>query len=46
MTSVRLGVHLPVAGQDASPQAIAQVAQEAERIGLRRSADVRRERPG
>ena len=34
MTSVKLGVHLPVAGKDASPQAIAQVAEEAERIGL------------
>jgi probable F420-dependent oxidoreductase len=29
-----LGVHLPVAGPDASPQTIAQVAIEAERIGL------------
>jgi probable F420-dependent oxidoreductase len=34
MTSVKLGIHLPVAGKDASPQAIAQVAEEAERIGL------------
>ena len=34
MTSVRIGVHLPVAGQAASPEAIAQVAEEAERIGL------------
>ena len=34
MTSVKLGVHLPVAGKAASPQAIAQVAEEAERIGL------------
>jgi probable F420-dependent oxidoreductase len=34
MTSVKLGVHLPVAGRSASPDAIAQVAEEAERIGL------------
>lgn len=34
MTSVKLGVHLPVAGSGASPGAMAQVAQEAERIGL------------
>ena len=34
MTSVKLGVHLPVAGRGASPEAIAQVAEEAERIGL------------
>jgi probable F420-dependent oxidoreductase len=34
MTSVRIGVHLPVAGQAASPEAIAQVAEQAERIGL------------
>ena len=34
MTSIQLGVHLPVAGPGASPEAIAQVAQEAERIGL------------
>jgi probable F420-dependent oxidoreductase len=34
MTSVRIGVHLPVAGQAASPEAIAQVAEGAERIGL------------
>ena len=34
MTTMKLGVHLPVAGRDASPEAIAQVAVEAERIGL------------
>ena len=34
MTRVKVGVHLPVAGRDASPEAIARVAQEAERIGL------------
>jgi probable F420-dependent oxidoreductase len=34
MTSVKLGVHLPVAGRGASPEVIAQVAEEAERIGL------------
>jgi probable F420-dependent oxidoreductase len=34
MTSVKLGIHLPLSGNDASPQAIAQVAEEAERIGL------------
>jgi alkanesulfonate monooxygenase SsuD/methylene tetrahydromethanopterin reductase-like flavin-dependent oxidoreductase (luciferase family) len=34
MTSVKLGVHLPVAGPGASPEVIAQVAEEAERIGL------------
>src|SRR4051794_11787335 len=34
MTSVKLGVHLPVAGRGASPGVIAQVAEEAERIGL------------
>jgi probable F420-dependent oxidoreductase len=32
--SIKLGVHLPVAGRGASPEAIAQVAEEAERIGL------------
>jgi probable F420-dependent oxidoreductase len=31
---MKLGVHLPVAGRGASPEAIAQVAVEAERIGL------------
>ena len=31
---MKLGVHLPVAGRDASPEAITQVAVEAERIGL------------
>jgi probable F420-dependent oxidoreductase len=34
MTAVQLGVHLPVAGSGASPEVIAQVAEEAERIGL------------
>ena len=34
MTSVKLGVHLPVAGPSAAPEVIAQVAEEAERIGL------------
>ena len=34
MTAMRLGVHLPVAGKGASPEAILQVAIEAERIGL------------
>ncbi len=34
MTSIKLGVHLPMAGPGASPKAIAQVAEEAERIGL------------
>jgi probable F420-dependent oxidoreductase len=34
MTSIKLGVHLPVAGRGASPEVIAQVAEEAERIGL------------
>jgi probable F420-dependent oxidoreductase len=34
MTSVRIGVHLPVAGRSASAETIAQVAEEAERIGL------------
>lgn len=34
MTSVQLGVHLPIAGPGASPEGIAQVAEEAERIGL------------
>jgi probable F420-dependent oxidoreductase len=32
--SIKLGMHLPVAGRGASPEAIAQVAEEAERIGL------------
>jgi len=32
--SIKLGVHLPVAGRGTSPEAIAQVAEEAERIGL------------
>jgi probable F420-dependent oxidoreductase len=34
MSSIKLGVHLPVAGRGASPEAIVQVAEEAERIGL------------
>ena len=34
MASIKLGVHLPVAGRGTSPQTIAQVAEEAERIGL------------
>ena len=29
MTSIKLGVHLPVAGQVASPASIAEVAEEA-----------------
>jgi probable F420-dependent oxidoreductase len=32
--TIRLGVHLPVAGRGASPEVIGQVAEEAERIGL------------
>src|SRR5215207_4191306 len=31
---MKIGVHLPVAGRGASPEAISQVAVEAERIGL------------
>ncbi len=34
MTSMKLGVHLPVAGRGASPAHISQVAEEAERLGL------------
>ena len=34
MTAIKIGVHLPVAGRGASPEAIAQLAQEAERVGL------------
>ncbi|MFI5893469.1 LLM class flavin-dependent oxidoreductase [Actinoplanes sp. NPDC051513] len=34
MTSIKLGVHLPAAGRAASPASIAEVAEEAERIGL------------
>ena len=34
MTSIKLGVHLPMAGPGASPAGIAEVAEEAERIGL------------
>src|SRR5689334_16463482 len=34
MTTVKLGVHLPVAGASASPEAIARVAEQAEQLGL------------
>lgn len=34
MTKVKIGVHLPVAGAGASPQAVTDVAVEAERVGL------------
>jgi probable F420-dependent oxidoreductase len=34
MTAIEIGVHLPMAGPEASPEAIAGVAHEAERIGL------------
>jgi probable F420-dependent oxidoreductase len=34
MTSIKLGVHLPMAGRGASPAGIVEVAEEAERIGL------------
>src|SRR6478672_9834523 len=34
MTAMKLGVHLPVAGRGASPEAIVRVATEAERTGL------------
>src|SRR4051794_41980501 len=34
MTAIKIGVHLPMAGAEASPEAIAHVAQEAERVGL------------
>lgn len=34
MTSIKLGVHLPIAGRDAAPEMITQVAEEAERLGL------------
>jgi probable F420-dependent oxidoreductase len=34
MTAIKIGVHLPVAGRDVSPETITQVAQEAERAGL------------
>src|ERR1700712_1902811 len=34
MTSIKLGVHLPVAGRGATPESIAKVAEEAERVGL------------
>jgi probable F420-dependent oxidoreductase len=34
MTSIKLGVHLPVAGREVSPERITQVAREVERLGL------------
>ena len=34
MTSMKLGVHLPVAGHAAAPAGIVEVAEEAERVGL------------
>jgi probable F420-dependent oxidoreductase len=34
MPAIKIGVHLPMAGPEASPEAIARVAQEAERVGL------------
>jgi probable F420-dependent oxidoreductase len=34
MTQLQLGVHLPIAGPGASPESIAAVAEEAERVGL------------
>jgi probable F420-dependent oxidoreductase len=34
MTSIKLGVHLPVAGPSASPEAIARVAEQAEQVGV------------
>jgi probable F420-dependent oxidoreductase len=34
MTAIKIGVHLPIAGREASPEAIARLAQEAERLGL------------
>lgn len=34
MTSIKLGVHLPIAGRGATPESIVQVAEEAERVGL------------
>jgi probable F420-dependent oxidoreductase len=34
MATIKLGVHLPVAGRTASPESIARTALEAERIGL------------
>jgi probable F420-dependent oxidoreductase len=34
MTAIKIGVHLPVAGRQASPEAIVRLAQEAERAGL------------
>ena len=34
MTAIKIGLHLPMAGPDASPEALAQVPQEAERVGL------------
>src|SRR3954468_8333564 len=34
MTSIKLGVHLPIAGAHASPEPIARVAEQAEQLGL------------
>jgi probable F420-dependent oxidoreductase len=34
MTAIKIGVHLPVAGRQASPEGIVRLAQEAERVGL------------
>jgi probable F420-dependent oxidoreductase len=34
MTPIKLGVHLPIAGRGATPESIAKVAEEAERVGL------------
>jgi alkanesulfonate monooxygenase SsuD/methylene tetrahydromethanopterin reductase-like flavin-dependent oxidoreductase (luciferase family) len=34
MTPVKVGVHLPIADRDVSPEKITQLAQEAERLGL------------
>ena len=34
MTSIKLGVHLPVAGPTSSPESIARVAEQAEQLGL------------
>src|SRR3954467_14623685 len=34
MTSIKLGVHLPIAGAHASPESIARVAEQAEQLGL------------
>lgn len=34
MTNVKLGVHLPVSGPSASPEAITRVAEQVEQLGL------------